>query len=74
MRVRAGNDFNHVAVLNQGSQRHHAPVHARACTRVTDFRVNHVSEIDGRGAPRQLNYLAHRRERIDVFGIEVELQ
>ena len=74
MRVRAADNFNHITVLNRGAQRHHAPVEARAGARVADFRVNHVCKIDGSRAARQLNDFPHRRERVNILGIKIELQ
>src|SRR6202008_2494481 len=54
--------------------RNHATVDTSASTRVTDFRVNHVSEVDGCGAARQLNHLAHGRECVNVLRVEVQLE
>jgi hypothetical protein len=74
VRVRASDYFNHVAILNHRSERHHATVDARTGAGIPHFRVDHVREINGRRAPRQLNYSAHRREGINVLGIKIEFQ
>src|SRR2546423_13434552 len=41
MRIRAANNFNYVAVLKLGTERHHPAVDARAGAGVADLRVDH---------------------------------
>ena len=74
MRIRAGDDFNYVTVLNHRAQGNYPAVYARAGAGVADFRVNHIGEVNRRGAAGQLNHLPHRRERVNVLGIKIELQ
>ena len=72
--VGVAHDLDDVAVLEAGAQRHHAPVDARADALVADVGVNRVGEVDRRRALRQHLHRAARRERIDLFGIEIDLQ
>ena len=74
MRIGTGQDFNNITILNLRSQRNHATVNTRAGAGVADFRVNHVSKIDGRCTARKLYDLAHRSERVNVLGIKIELE
>ncbi len=67
-------DLDDVAVLEAGAQRHHAAVDARADALVADVGVNRVREIDRRRAPRQHLDRAARREGVDLFGIEIDLE
>ena len=67
-------DLDDVAVLEARAQRHHAPVDARADALVADVGVNRVGEVD-RGRPLgQHLHRAARREGVDLFGIEIDLQ
>src|ERR1043165_1918011 len=74
MRARGSYDLHHVAILNLRAERDHASVDTRAGAGVADFRVNHVREVHGRRAARQLDHLAHWREGVNVFRIQVELE
>ena len=74
MRIGSRDDLNHVAVLNRRSQGNHPAIHARPGARVAYFRVNHVSEIDRRRAARQLNDPAHGSKRVNILGVEIELE
>src|SRR5215207_7177331 len=74
LRVGRGENLDHVAVLNRGAQRHHAPADARARAGVADLGVDHEGEVDGGGAARELDDLAHRREGVHVLRVEVELE
>jgi hypothetical protein len=47
---------------------------SRARAGVTDLRVNHVGEVNGRGPARELDDFAHRGEGIHVLRVEVELE
>ncbi len=74
MSVGGCQDLNHVAVLNLRSQRDHATVDARAGAGVTYFGVDHVGEVNGRRAARQLDNFAHRREGVNVFRVQIEFE
>ena len=56
------------------SQRHHAAIDLRADAAVADFGVNRVGEIDRRRVARQRDDFAFRREGVNLFGIQVDLQ
>ena len=67
-------DLDDVAVAQARAQRHHLPVDARADALMSDVGVNRVREIDGRRAARKRLHLPLRREDVDLFGIQVDLE
>ena len=67
-------NLDDIAVLNLRAQWNHPTVDARARAGIADFRVNRIGEVNSRRAARQLNHFAHRRESVNVFRIEIELQ
>ena len=72
--VGVADDLDDVAVLEARAQRHHAAVDARADALVADVGVNGVGEVDRGRAFRQHLDRAARRERVDLFGVEIDLQ
>ena len=72
MRVRAGNDLDDVAILNQRAQWHHAPIYAGARAGVAYFRVNHVREVNRGRATGKLNHFTHGCKSVNVLGIKIE--
>ena len=74
MSAGVGQNLNYVAVLDFSAQRHDPPVYPGAGAGVAHFRVNHIAEVYRCSAARQLNHFAHRRERVDIFGIKVQLE
>ena len=72
--TRLRDDLHDVAVLQPRPQRHHAAVDPRAHALVADIGVNAVREVDRRGAARKRPHFALRREDVDLFGIQVDLE
>src|SRR5215469_6721963 len=68
------NDFDDVAIAQLGAKRHDASVDLRAGAGVSDFGVDGIGEVDGTRIARQNDDFALRRECVDLFGIEVDLQ
>ena len=66
-------DLDLVAVLQMVAQRHQPAVDLRADAGVADLAVHRIGEIDRRGAARQLDQLALRREAEDLVGVEFQL-
>src|SRR6185295_19762990 len=56
--VRAGQDLDHVAVLERGPDRHQLAVDARSRAAVSQIGVDVVGEIERRGAAREREHLA----------------
>ena len=67
-------DLDDVAVLEARAERHHLAVDARADALVADVGVDRVREVDRRRAARQRLDLPLRREGVDLFRIELDLQ
>ena len=71
---RLSENLHDVSAVQFVTQRHHAPVDLGAHATVTDFGVNGVGKIDGRGLPRQHHNLALGREGVHLFRIQVDLK
>ena len=67
-------NFDHIAIGQRVPQRHQRAIHFRAAALISDFRVNRIREIDGRGAARKNDHTALRRKSVNLFGIEVHAQ
>ena len=67
-------DFDHIAIGQRVAQRNHFAVHFGARALMADFGVDGIGEVDGRGAARQHDHAPFRRERVDLFGIEIDAQ
>ena len=67
-------DLDDVAVAEPRPQRHHLAVHPRADTLVADVGVNRVGEVDRRRVARQRLHFTLRREDVDLFRIQLDLQ
>ena len=67
-------DFDDVAVLEAGAERHHAAVDARADALMADVGVNRVREVHGGRILGQHLHLSARREGVDLLRIEIDLQ
>lgn len=65
VRLLLGDDLNLIAHLQLIGKRHDAAADLGADTAVTDVAVNMVSEIERRGAGRQIHHVAFRRKHID---------
>ncbi len=72
--VRRRQDLDDVAARQRRAQRRQLAVDPRAHAPVAHVRVHPVGEVDRRGAPREGEDLALRGERVDLVGIEVDLQ
>ena len=69
-----GDDLDDVAVLQVSTKRHHLAVDPRADALVPDVGVNRVGEVDRRRPSRERLHLALRRESVDLFGVELDLE
>src|ERR1019366_1011366 len=69
-----GDDFDDVAGMELVAQGDHASVDLGAGATVTDFGVDGVGEVDGRGLARQDQDLALGREGVNLFGVEIDFQ
>ena len=67
-------DFDDVAVAQPRAERHHLAVDPCADALVADVGVNRVGEIDRRRIARKRLDLSPRREDVDLFRIELDLQ
>ncbi len=61
-----GNNLHNIAILQQGVQWHHSPVHLRPSTMVPHFRMNAVGKIHRRCSPCQRNHISILREDVDI--------
>ena len=71
--ARAAQDFNRIAVFEDGTQRALLPVDTRANSRIADLRVDGIGEIERRCAGRQTNQLAFRGEHENAVAIHLQL-
>ena len=69
-----GDDVDDIAVAHLVAQRHDAPIDLGADACVSHFSMDGVREVDAGGIAWQDDDLAFRSERVDLFGIEVDLQ
>ena len=69
-----GHDLDDVAVSQVRAQRNHLAVDARADALVTDVGVHGVREVDWRRAPRERLDQPLRRERVHLFGVQLDFQ
>ena len=67
-------DLDDVAVAQAGAERHHLAVHPRADALVADVGVDGVGEVHRRRVARERLHLALRREDVDLFGVELDLE
>src|SRR6185436_11270330 len=67
-------DLDDVAVAEVGAERHHLAVDARADALMSDVGVHGVREVDRRRAARERLHLPLGRERVDLLGVELDLQ
>ena len=74
LRLRAGQDFDRVAVFQGPVQRGDPAVDARAVAVLAHLGVHRESEIDGGGPLGQTLHVPARREDEDLVLIEVDLQ
>ena len=71
--ARVGQDLDRVAVDELVAQRHELAVDLRARARIADLAVDRVGEVDRRGADRQADHVAARREHEHLVGEQVDL-
>lgn len=69
-RIRREN-FNDVAGVEHGVERHDFSVDLRADTLVSDRTVDCVGKVDGRAADRQIQHFSFRRENVNFVGENV---
>src|SRR5690349_24934591 len=69
-----GDDLHDVAVAELIPKWDDAPVHLSSYASVTDFRVDVVREVDASRVARQDYDFALRRERVNLFRIEVDFE
>ena len=69
----ARDDFDDLAGLEHGGDRHHAAVDLRADHAVADGGMDGVGEVDDRCADGEVDDLAFGRKDIDLFGGQVRL-
>ncbi len=69
-----GDDFDDVAGTEFVAEGNHASVDLRAGAIVSDFGVNGISEVYGRGLARQDQDLALGRKGVNLLGIEIDFQ
>ena len=69
-----GDNLHDVAVAEARAQRHHLAVDPRADALMADVGVDGVREVDRRRVARKRLHLPGRREDVDLFGIELDLQ
>src|SRR5579872_1635886 len=71
---RLSENFNDVAAMQFMAQRDHPTIHFGSNAGVPNLRMNGIGEINGRRITRQNNDFAFRGERINFFGIKIDLQ
>ena len=72
-RALGGDDLHGLAVAQHGAQRRQPPVDLGGDAAVADVGVHGVGEIHHRGAARQAQDLAARREHVDLVREQVDL-
>src|SRR5271163_679563 len=69
-----GDNLHNVAAVELVTQRHHASIHFGAYATVADFGVNGIGKIDGCRFARQHYHFPLRGKRVNLFGIQVDLE
>ena len=71
-RTRRGDDLDCLTVLQLRAQRRQTPIDLGGDAAVADIRVHRVGEVDHRGAARQSQDLALRREDVDLVREKID--